>query len=130
MVMGRWFWGAHAARVLATAARRRKLFLCLCHPFGADKFLESELPARRGGGLASRAIAAEIVRDRPLLGELPRSRDYFFFGNCMTASPMHSHFPLRSIQVSTQPKERLNCFPSLSLPFSLEVPTTVARFGP
>ena len=27
---------------------------------------------------------------------------YFFSGNCMTASAMHSHLPLRSIQVSTQ----------------------------
>jgi hypothetical protein len=67
-------------------------------------------------------------RRSPLGGQ--RNADYFFFLSGMTASPMHSHFPLRSIQVSTQPKERLNCFPSLSLPFSVDVPTTVARLGP
>ena len=30
----------------------------------------------------------------------PRLPFYFFFGNCMTPSAMHSHLPLRSIQVS------------------------------
>jgi hypothetical protein len=66
----------------------------------------------------------------PTLNSLDAPGDYFFFEICMTASPMHSHFPLRCIQVSTQPNERLNCFPSLSLPFSEDMPTTVARFGP
>jgi hypothetical protein len=32
-----------------------------------------------------------------------RVLNYFFAGSSMAASPMHSHFPLRSIQVSTQP---------------------------
>lgn len=58
-----------------------------------------------------------------------RVRDYFFAGSSIEASAMHSHLPLRSIQVSTQPKERWNCLPALSLPFSVEVPRTVARFG-
>src|ERR1700756_5465195 len=74
--------------------------------------------------------AARLNPQPPTLNSLDAPRDYFFFGSWVTASPTHSHFPLRSIHVSTQPNERLNCFPSLSLPLSEEMPTTVARFGP
>src|SRR5262249_36693294 len=47
-------------------------------------------------------------RERPALAHLgicnaePRLLSYFFLGDFMTPSAMHSHLPLRSIQVSTQ----------------------------
>jgi hypothetical protein len=51
---------------------------------------------------------------------------------CLAEAPsaMHCHWPLRSIHVSAQPYDRLNSFPSLSLPFSVEVPHTVATLEP
>ena len=55
MVMGRWFWGAHAARVRARAARPREVFLRI----GAFLRLDSSQSSFR------RAAAATDAKRRP-----------------------------------------------------------------
>src|SRR5438128_265709 len=49
-----------------------------------------------GSGKLGARSALEFVQMRAA------SPVYFFFRNCMTPSAMHSHLPLRSVQVSTQ----------------------------
>ena len=55
MVMGRWFWGAHAARVRAKATRPRELFFVRALFFGSIlseiRFGEPPKPARESRAL-------------------------------------------------------------------------------